>query len=133
MIIKQISVFVENKPGRLAQVIRTISDAGCNILALTIADTTDFGVLRLIVDDPAKAVDVLRANGLAGSVCDVISVSIVDEVGGLSSTLDLLTEHGIDVEYMYVFVGKLSGQAQVVMRVDDPEKAQQVLFKSQTN
>lgn len=133
MITKQISVFVANTPGRLSEVIRIISDAGCNILALTIADTTDFGILRLITDDSDKADAALREHGLAASLSNVLSVCVPDRVGGLSEALATLSENGIAVEYMYVFVSKECGTAQVVMRVDDPVKAQDVLKRNGYN
>lgn len=128
MIIKQTSVFVENKPGRLSDVVKTVSDAGCNILALTIADTADFGVMRFITDDIDKADAALRKGGFASSKTNVLTVKIPDRVGGLSEALQLLSRSGIDVEYMYVFVAKAESTAQVVMRVADVNKAQTILY-----
>ena len=123
MLVKQISVFLENKEGRVAQVARILSDAKINIRALSIADTTEFGILRLIVDKPQKAEEALRKESLTVSITEVIAISIEDEPGGLADALQFLHEDGISVEYIYAFISKTSHKANVILRVEDCEGA----------
>lgn len=106
MRIKQISVFLENKAGRLALVTGILSDNGISIRALSIADTTNFGILRLIVDEPEKAEKVLGDAGLAVKATDVIAISLPDETGALGGAMKLLDNAGIGVSYMYAYLGK---------------------------
>lgn len=123
MFIKQISVFVENKFGRIAKIVDLLSKNNINISALSIADATDFGILRLIVDKPDDAVSVLRESGVSSKCTDVIAVAIDDRPGGLSKVLDTLTKAEISIEYMYVFVGKKVDKALMVVKTDDMEKS----------
>ena len=123
MLVKQISVFLENKEGRVAQVARILSDAGINIRALSIADTTEFGILRLIVDKPPVAENALRGEGLTVSITEVIAISIEDEPGGLADALQVLHEDKISVEYIYAFISKTSHKANVILRVEDCDRA----------
>ena len=127
MLIKQISVFVENKPGRLAEITGVIADSGIDIRALSIADTTDFGILRLIVDKPETAEKALRDAGLTVSVTNVIAIGIDDVPGSFASAMKTLAGAGIDVEYMYAFISRDTKKAYVILRVGDNEKAGQVL------
>lgn len=126
MFIKQVSVFVENKSGKLYDVIRLLGDNNIDISALSIADTSDYGILRLIVDNPKKAVDILRENGLVVRIDDVIALSIANTPGGLTKALGLLGEAGIDVNYLYAFVGKNGNDASVMFKVSDPSKAEEM-------
>ena len=119
MIIKQISAFVENRPGRLAEIAAILADGGINIRALSVADTSNFGILRIIADDPYKAERLLRDNKVTVSVTSVISVCISDRPGGLAEVLKLLSDAGIQVEYMYAFISKNDDEASVVMRIED--------------
>ncbi|MDD2269314.1 MAG: ACT domain-containing protein [Eubacteriales bacterium] len=130
MIIKQISVFIENRSGRLAEVTSIIAEAGCSIRALSIADTTNFGILRLIVEETEKAEDALRKHGLAVSSTNVVSVRIEDKPGGLAKVLRLLSDNEFTVEYMYAFISKSDNEAQVVMHIDNALKADELLTKS---
>lgn len=127
MKVKQISVFLENKSGRLAQVTRILGDNLINIRALSIADTTDFGILRLIVDQPEEANRILRAEGFMVSETAVIAVEVPDRPGGLADILATLGLAGINIEYLYAFIGQSSSKAQVIFRVDDCDKAIDVL------
>lgn len=127
MRVKQISIFLENKSGRLAQVSRVLGENGINIRALSIADTTDFGILRLIVNDPDKAYQVLKEAGFTVSTTDVIAVEVTDVPGGLADVLQLLDQSGINIEYLYAFVQKVSNAALVVFRVEQLEEAVKVL------
>ncbi len=128
MITKQLSIFVENKTGKLAQVTGMIADLGVNIHALSIADTTDFGVLRIIVDNAEVTADELRSNRLTVSVGEVICINLEDKPGGLTEALKVLYNCGISVEYVYAFSSPSYGDlARVVLRVDDPKKADAAL------
>lgn len=131
--IKQISLFLENKKGRLAHVCRVLGNEGINIRALSIADTADFGVLRLIVNDPEKAYRVLSENNFAVSMTDVLAMEVSDTPGGLAGTLEQLDEAGIDVEYMYAFLGTTGQNALVIIRVENPEKALSVIQQTGIN
>ena len=123
MLVKQISVFLENKEGRVAQVAKTLSEADINIRALSIADTTEFGILRLIVDKPEEAEKALHADGFTVSITKVIAVSIEDEPGGLAKALEVLHENKISVEYIYAFISKTNHKANVILRVEDCDGA----------
>jgi hypothetical protein len=127
MLVKQISVFLENKSGRLADVANVLAGAGVDIRAMSIADTTDFGILRLIVNDPEKALVVLNKEGFAVSTTDVIAVGIPDSPGGLASVLNFLNEKNIDVEYLYAFITKYEDQAAVILKIDDTGEAVRIL------
>ncbi|MDD4493059.1 MAG: acetolactate synthase [Eubacteriales bacterium] len=123
MLIDQISVFLENKSGRLANVTKVLGDNNIDISALSIADTANFGVLRLIVNVPDKAYEILKNEGFTVHRTGVIAVSVDDKPGGLSKVLELLQESEIGVEYMYAFVGKSKDKAMVILRVEDTQKA----------
>ncbi len=123
MVVKQISVFLENKSGRLAEVTRTLGENDIDISALSIADTTDFGILRLIVNKPEKAEEVLKENGFTVSGTSVIAIGVQDKPGGLAQALEVLDKESIGIEYMYAFVSKTEDEALVILRVEDPAKA----------
>lgn len=130
MLIKQISVFLENKSGRLAEVTRVLGQNNIDISALSIADTTDFGILRLIVNNPDMAEKVLRDNDFTVSSTNVIGISVEDKPGGLNKALSVLESNDIGIEYMYAFVGKFSDEAMVIIRVDDSDRAIEILEKN---
>lgn len=123
MLVKQISVFLENKSGRLADVTRTLADNNINICALSIADTTDFGILRLIVNKPEEAEKVLSENEFTVSCTNVIAIGVEDKPGGLARALEVLQQNNISIEYMYAFVGKNGNEAFVILRVENPDDA----------
>lgn len=130
MTIKQLSIFVENKKGKIAQVAGSISKAGIDIRALSVADTQGFGILRLIVSDTQKAKDILRMNNCVVSITEVIGVEIPDEPGSLARILTLLDEREINLEYIYAFISVSGKNAYVVLRVTDNEKAINELTKA---
>jgi hypothetical protein len=130
MKVEQISIFLENKPGGLSGVTKVLKDSGINIRALSLADTSDFGILRLIVDDVNKAKKVLNENGFAVGRTHVIAVEVPDKPGGLHSILELLTREGINVEYMYAFVERSGENAVIIFRFDETEKAIKMLMDS---
>lgn len=123
MLVKQISVFLENKSGRLAEVTRTLKDNLIDIRALYIADTTEYGILRMIVDQPEKALEVLSAAGFTVSSTFVIAIAIADQPGTLDDALETLSSGSISVDYLYAYVGRASNDAIVVIRVEDPQMA----------
>ena len=127
MFIKQLSVFVENKHGRLEAIINALGEKGVNISALSIAETSDFGVLRLIVDDIDAAKNCLNEIGVISKITDVIAVYIDDRTGGLASVLKIVSEGGVSIEYMYAFLGRTEGKALMVLKADDEVKVQEVL------
>jgi hypothetical protein len=130
MSVKQISVFLENKKGRLAEVTQTLEREGINMRALTLADTADFGVLRLIVDDVDRCVTVLRAAGFVAQVTEVIAIEVEDKPGGLHRILQVLDAAAINVEYLYAYVEKRKAAAVVICKVDDRGKAGDALKKA---
>jgi hypothetical protein len=123
MKVEQISIFIENKSGRLAEVSRILGEAGVNIRALSLADTSDFGILRLIVDDGEKAKAVLKERGFTVSKTEVVAVEVPDRPGGLATILQALDEGQINVEYMYAFAERCGGNAVIIFRFDETDKA----------
>ena len=130
MTLDQISVFVENKPGALADVTALLAGADVDFKAFTVADTTEFGVLRFIADAPKKALALLKLNGWVASLTPVVAVKMSDEPGSLAKILKVFSERGIQVEYMYAFVAQEKGRAYVVFRVADPVGASALLEAS---
>ena len=130
MVIKQISIFVENKKGRMAEITKVIADANVDIRALSVADTTDFGILRLIVDTPDEAVKALKDAGMTVSLTDVIAVGLDDRPGAFAGVVKLLSDAGINIEYMYAFITRTEGKAYVIMRLEDPQTGIDMLKKS---
>ena len=133
MFVKQISVFLENKGGRLANVTRILAENKVNIRALSIADTTDFGILRLIVNDPDKALKCLKDAGLIVRTTNVLAIAVDDVAGSLAAALDTIDKNGISVEYMYAYLGNLPQKAMVVLKVDNPETATEKLCSTNVN
>lgn len=127
--VSQISVFVENKPGRFALLTGFLSDNNINMRAFSVAETRDFGVVRLIVDDPYKAARVLKEAQYVVSVTPVIAVEIPDEPGGLLNVLNILGGEDVNVAYMYAFLSKNKSSAYVIIRVDDNEKVTEILSR----
>jgi len=130
MEVKQISVFLENKKGRLSEAMDVLAKAKINIRALSIADTSDFGILRLIVPDPEKAKKALAKSNFTVRESDVIAVEVSDTPGGLAGVLKILTDADINVEYMYAFVEKSGKKAVVVLRTDSISKGKKALKKA---
>lgn len=130
MKVKQLSIFMENRAGRLSEVLRLLGEAGVNIRALSLADTSDFGILRLIVNNVDKAVKALRDSGHTVSLTEVVAVEVPDKPGGLASVLDPLSAAGVNVEYMYAFVEKATDKAVVIFRFEDAETALKALAKA---
>ena len=123
MRVEQISVFLENKSGRLAEITRVLAENSINIRALTVADTADFGILRLIVDKVDAAKTALKDNGFTVGKTYVVAVEVPDQAGGLASVLKIADQESLNVEYMYAFVNKSGENAVMIFRFDDMDKA----------
>ena len=123
MKVEQISIFIENKSGRLAEITGILGENGINIRALSLADTSDFGILRLIVDDSEKALKVLKEQRFTVSITHVIGVAVSDSPGGLTEILQILDKHNVNVEYMYAFVERSGDNAVIIFRFDDIDEA----------
>ncbi|HIR47294.1 MAG TPA: ACT domain-containing protein [Candidatus Caccousia avicola] len=130
MQIQQLSIFVENKSGRLAEITEILGQAGVDIRAISVADTSDFGILRLIVDKPKEAVEALRAANLTVSLTSVIAVGIDDKPGEFAKAMRVLADGEIGVEYMYAFISRDKGKAYVILRVLESDKAVECLKAS---
>jgi hypothetical protein len=123
MKVEQITVFLENQSGRLADVASILAAAGVNIRALSLADSADFGILRLIVNDTDNASQVLKAEGFTVAKTEVVGVQVPDRPGGLAEILRTMKANQVNVEYMYAFVHKSAVNATIIFRLDDPETA----------
>ena len=125
--IKQISVFLENTTGRLSEVAKTLADSQINLRAISIADTADFGILRLIVDKTEKAVDALNAAGFTTRQTDVVAVEIEDVPGSLAKLMDIFRQSQVNIEYLYASLEGQAGKAVVIFKLEDHNKGQTIL------
>ncbi|MDR2610853.1 MAG: ACT domain-containing protein [Clostridiales Family XIII bacterium] len=126
MTIEQLSIFVENQPGRLAEITGILAGADIDLRAMSIADTADFGILRIIVSDTEKALHTLKNAGCAVSVTKVLAVGLTDEPGSLAKVIRVLSDNGVSVEYLYAFITRKEGSAYVIFRVEDTDKAEAI-------
>lgn len=129
MKITQISVFLENRKGRLYEACSLLGENKINIRALTVAESQDFGVLRIVVDKPQEALNILKSNGMVASFSEIVAVEVEDKPGGLAAVLRILRDNNINIEYMYGFVEKFSAKALLVFRFENIDKAIAVLKK----
>ena len=127
MRIRQISIFLENRPGQLSAICRDLADAGINIATLSLADTADFGIVRMIVDDHEKAKSVLAEKGHVVNVREVIAVCVPDRPGGMAEVMQVLDKAGANIEYSYAFAFHRGEKAVLVFRFDDNAKAESAL------
>ena len=127
MTIKQLSVFLENREGRLDEVLKTLGANGVNIVALSLADTADYGMLRMIVSDPQKGKVVLKEAGITSMLTDVVALRVPHATGSLSKAMHEIVQAGINVEYMYAFAGKTDGEAFMIIQTEEPEAAESIL------
>lgn len=127
MTIKQLSVFLENREGRLDEVLAILGRNGVNIVALSLADTTEYGMLRMIVSDPQKGKDVLKEAGIISMLTEVVALRVPHAAGSLSQAMHLLVENGVNVEYMYAFAN--GEDASAVLKTEIPQKAVRVLVE----
>ncbi len=133
MKINQVSVFLENKPGRLSEPCKLLADAGINIVTLSLADTQQFGIMRLIVRDWQTARDVLHKAGNVVNITEVVATEVPDQPGGLANLLATLEDAQINIEYMYAFTFRLADSAVLVFRFEDPDSAVKVLTDKAVN
>ena len=133
MKIHQLSVFLENKPGQLRAACAEAARAGINIVTLSLADTEQFGILRLIVQDWEKAKTILEKAGFVVKVTEVLAIEVSDEPGGLSRILDIVDQAGLNIEYMYAFTERRGSKAALVFRFENPDKAEQALKATSVN
>ena len=127
MKVKQLSIFVENQPGRLASVARALGDANINIMAMTIAETREFGVVRMIVADPEAGKEALKKAKFTVKITDVLAIEVKDTPGGVAKALSVFEENGLNVEYMYSFVSTKENAARLVFRFDEIDNAVETL------
>lgn len=130
MILQQISVFLENRAGQLAQITGMLAESGVDLRALNIAETADYGVLRLIVSDPQKTMQILQDNGCLATMTTVVAARIPDRPGGLHELLRIMEKENVDINYMYSIFGQKNGMAHMIFRVNEPEYAEKLLEKS---
>ena len=133
MKLKQLSLFLENRPGALSRPMKLLAKAGFNILTLSIADASQFGILRLILRDWEKAKKLLEQEGFVVRVTDMVAVEVPDQPGGLAKILDVVEKARLNVEFMYAFTEKRENKAVLVFRFDDPDNAIKILQKSKVN
>ncbi len=124
---KQISVFIDNRPGRLASIAQVLKEEGIDIRAISMADAPDFGIFRVVVEDPDRARAALKRHGFVTEVSDVIAVEVSDRPGGLAEVLALFAEHSLNVEYMYAFLTERAGKAIIFFRFEDTDRAIEAL------
>ena len=125
--VKQLSVFIENKPGRLMEVLQALAEKNIDIKALSLADTTEFGIIRMVVSNAEVAKEALNENGVIVRICNVLAVAVNDEPGALMKTIAVLSDNKISVEYMYAFGEKLKNSSVIAIRTDNPELAEEKL------
>lgn len=130
MLVKQLSVFIENRPGGLAPIIEALGKNDIDISALSLADTSEYGILRIIVNNPNKAADILKSLGIVVKITEVLTVAMDDAPGGLSKILEIFVKNNINVDYMYAFVGTVTNKALMVVKVNDPDLAVSALSAS---
>ncbi len=130
MIVKQLSIFIENKSGAVAYITNLLGSNNINIRSLQIADSTDFGILRLIVDDGVKALDLVKKEGYTAKLTDVISVVVPDKPNGLTDLLKLLSDNNIEIDYLYVFIGKNNLGAEAILKSANIKEVEALLLNN---
>ena len=130
MFIKQVSVFVENETGKLAEITRVLADANIDLKASCIAESVDFGILRCIVEDPEATVALLKSKGYAANVTDVVAVELEDRPGGFADVLEVLAKEGVGVGYVYSTIHSKKGSAMIVLKVAEPGKVIDILMEN---
>ncbi len=131
MIVKQVCAFIENKTGRLSELADILATNGIDISALSLADSTDYGILRMLVSDPEKAVDVMRSAGVVAKITEALAVAIGDVPGGFAKVVNLLSEKNLEVKYMYASVGHIHGKALMILGIDNATEAEQIIAETE--
>jgi len=127
MIIDQISIFLENRPGQLAEITGELNEANINMMAINIAEASEYGLIRIIVNDTEKALSVLKENGFLATVSKVTSVGVSDKPGGLNVVASAISEAGLNIEYMYSLIREKDGIAYMIFKTEDPESLEKAL------
>lgn len=130
MIVKQLSIFIENKAGSVGYITNLLGSNNINIRSLQIADSTDFGILRLIVDNGTKALELVKENGYTAKLTDVISVVVPDKPNGLNDLLKILTDNNVEISYLYVFIGKNNLGAEAILKTPSIEAVEALLLNN---
>ena len=130
MALKQISVFLENISGRIAEVTKTLSDGGINLRAITIADTADFGILRIIAAKPEETLHLLEQHGFTARVTNVLAIEVEDRPGALAEVMEIFQENGVNIEYLYASLEKNRDNAVIVLKVEDVELGQKIVAEN---
>ena len=130
MIVKQVCAFIENKTGRLSELADVLSTNGIDISALSLADSSDYGILRMLVNDPQKAVQILKDAGVIAKITDAVAVAINDAPGGFAEVVHLLSKKNFEVKYMYASVGNLHGKALMILGLDNPTEAEALIAQT---
>ena len=128
--IRQLSVFVENKKGSLHEITDALSKEGIDLRSMCVADTNDFGIVRIITNEPERAAEILKSQGHAANVREITAFAVPDTPGGLAKALNILESNGVNIEYMYALVTSEAGKAYTVMRTDDNEITESILRKN---
>ena len=127
MIVKQVCAFIENQTGRLSELADLLAANGIDISALSLADSADYGILRMLVNDPEKAVDVMRASGVVAKITEAVAVAIDDIPGGFANVVHILSKQNFEVKYMYASVGHIRGKALMILGIDSPADAEAII------
>ena len=130
MIVKQVCAFIENKTGRLSELADVLATNGIDISALSLADSTDYGILRMLVSDPEKAVEAMRSAGVVAKITEALAVAIEDVPGGFAKVVNLLSEKNLEVKYMYASVGHIHGKALMILGIDNAADAEQIIAET---
>ncbi|MBQ9520052.1 MAG: ACT domain-containing protein [Acholeplasmatales bacterium] len=130
MIVKQLSIFIENKAGSVSDITNLLGTNNINIRSLQIADSTDFGILRLIVDNASKALELVKASGYTAKLTDVISVVVPDKPNGLNDLLKILSDNNIEINYLYVFIGKNNLGAEAILKAENIDEVEAILLNN---
>ena len=130
MIVKQVCAFIENKTGRLSELADLLASNGIDISALSLADSTDYGILRMLVSDPEAAVSVMRDSGVVAKITEAVAVAIDDIPGGFAKVVHELSTQSFEVKYMYASVGHIHGKALMILGIDDPSAAEAIIKKT---
>ena len=130
MIVKQLSIFIENKAGSVSDITNLLGSNNINIRSLQIADSTDFGILRLIVDNASKALELVKMSGYTAKLTDVISVVVPDKPNGLNDLLKILSDNNIEINYLYVFIGKNNLGAEAILKAENIDEVEAILLNN---
>ena len=131
MIVKQVCAFIENQTGRLSEIADVLASNGIDISALSLADSTDYGIMRMLVSDPEKAVEVMKASGVVAKITEALAVAINDTPGGFSDVVHLLSEKNYEVKYMYASISHIPGKALMILGIDNAAEVEAIIKETE--